>query len=273
MSAETRQRLASLVRRPDADLAEAALLVCAEADPTLDIDLALLRIDAITDGLRSQDFSPEPARRAAEQLAGYLGGVHGFTGDTATYHDPDNALLTRVLERRRGLPITLSILYAAVGRRLRVPAYPIALPGHVVTGIANDDRPIVLDPFHAGSLLDEAALQRRVMVATGGRSSFRRSMLRPAPAALVIRRLLNNLVRDLTSAGRTRDAVWASELRLLLPNRIPQDHRSHGEVLLSVGRFDEAADCFETYLAVAGDDAPARDEARKSAIGARARLN
>jgi regulator of sirC expression with transglutaminase-like and TPR domain len=273
MTHGSRQRLVRAVRRPDADLAEAALLVCAEAEPDLDVDVTLLRLDALADGLRTRGFRSATPVEDARSLAAYLAGEQGFTGDDATYHDPDNALLTRVLDRKQGLPITLSILYVAIARRLDVPAYAINLPGHVVTAIPSDDRPVVFDPFHGGRLLEEAEIAARIERASGGRLGFRRAMLRPSPAVNVVRRLLNNLTRDYTTAERLRDALWTVELKLLLPNRMPDDHRVHGELLARLGRFDAAADAFETYLEVAGPDAPDLEEVRRSAIGARARMN
>ena len=273
MPEDTRQRLLRLVRRPDADLAEAALLCAAELPASPDVDATLLRLDALADDLRSRGFvSGEPEHDAAA-LTEHLAGRHGFHGDAAGYHDPANSLLGDVLDRRRGLPITLSILYVGIGRRLEVPAFPIALPGHVVTGIGGRDRPVVLDPFHGGRLLDEAALSARVEELTGGRLAFRRSMLRPSPAVNVVRRLLNNLTRDFTNADRPADALRAVELKLLLPNRLPDDHRVRGELLGRIGRFDEAALAYERYLEAVSEDAPDREEVRRAAIQSRARLN
>lgn len=273
MVSASRHRLVRLARRPDADLAEAALLVCVEVEPDLDVDVGLLRLDALADGLRSQGFRAGNPVADARGLAEYLADEQGFSGDEATYHDPDNALLSRVLDRKCGLPITLSILYVAVARRLGVPAYAINLPGHVVTGIAGTDRPVVLDPFHGGRLLDETAIADHVERASNGRLEFRRAMLRPSPTPNVVRRLLNNLTRDFATAGRVRDALWTVELKLLLPNRLPDDHRVHGELLTQLGQFDAAAAALETYLDQVGADAPDADEVRRAAIRARARMN
>ena len=273
MSRASRQRLARLVRQPDSDLAEAALLVCAEVEPELDVEAELLRIDAIADGLRAEGFrSTEPAADATA-LAGYLAGTRGFTGAAEDYYDPRNALLTRVLDQRRGLPITLSILYVAVGRRLHVPAFGIGLPGHFVTGIGGGERPVVIDPFHDGVPLDEAELARRVTEATNGRAEFRRAMLRPASPATIIRRVLNNLTRDFSNQGDAEDALWAVELKQLLPGSPPDDHRARGELLLRVGRYRDAADAFEAYVDAAGPGAPDTAEVSRRAIRARAKLN
>lgn len=279
MAEETRQRLLRLVRRPDADLAEAALLCAAELESGHDVEATLLRLDALADTLRTRGFAPGEPEHDADALAGHLGGVHGFRGETEGYDDPANALLGDVLDRRRGLPITLTIVYVAIGRRLRVPVFPIALPGHVVAGVGGRERgsgrtrPVVIDPFHGGRRLDEAELSRRVEQTTGGRLAFRRSMLRPSPPVNVVRRLLNNLTRDLAGAERHADALTTAELKLLLPNRLPDDHRVRGELLGRIGRFDEAAEAYEAYLEAVSEDAPDREEVRRAAIRSRARLN
>jgi regulator of sirC expression with transglutaminase-like and TPR domain len=272
MTSATRDRLARLARRPDADLAEAALLCGCEVDPHLDVEVGLLRLDALADRLRAQGFVAGDPERDAEALAEHLAADHGFVGDPAS-RDPEDALLHRVLDRRRGLPITLSILYVAIGRRLRVPVYPIALPGHVVTGIAGADRPVLLDPFHGGRRVDEDELARRVEQVSEGRLAFRRSMLRPAPTPLLLRRLLNNLTQDYLRAGQPADALWTVELKLLLPSKLPEDERARGELLVRTGRFDLGAAAFEDYLELVGPDAPGADEARHAAVRARAQLN
>src|SRR5690554_1242977 len=81
MSAASRERLVRLVRRHDADLAEAALLCCVEVEPDLDVDAALLRLDALADGLRTRRLPLDPPELAVRSLAGYLGEEHGFGGD------------------------------------------------------------------------------------------------------------------------------------------------------------------------------------------------
>jgi regulator of sirC expression with transglutaminase-like and TPR domain len=289
MSDATRRRLVQLVRRPDADLAEAALLVAAEAAPAAsgdaptDVDGSLLRIDALADALRTCGFTPTgDADTDGAALALALGRERGFHGHGPDDRKPDDALLDRVLDRRRGLPITLSILYVALGRRLDVRAFPIALPGHVVVGVTSrpgrtsiggDDRPVVLDPFHGGVPLDEQAVAQRVSAATGGQLAFRRAMLRPAAPADLIRRLLNNLTHDYTVLGHLRDALWTVEVKQLLPVRLPDDDRVRGRLLEQLGRFDQAADAFETYVETVGDQAPDVTEVRRDAIRCRARLN
>lgn len=274
MSEATRSRLARLVRRGDADLAEAALLVACEARPEVDVEGDLLRIDALADRLQTGGFRPSgDPHRDGPLLATELAETFGFRGHDPGGRIPDDALLDQVLERRRGLPISLAIVLVSIARRLDVPAFPIALPGHVVVGVGGGERPVVLDPFHGGVELDEAAVTTLVDQATAGQLTFHRAMLRPSPAADLVRRLLNNLTRDYTVAGSHRDALWTVEVKLVLPSTVPDDHRVRGRLLDQLGRFDHAAAAYESYLEAAGADDPGAAEARRAAIRSRARLN
>lgn len=275
MSDATRTRLARLAHQHDADVAEAALLICAEADPTLDVDTELLRVDALADGMRTSHRLPsadEPTAVAAA-FAAYLAADLGFRGDTDDYHDPDNALLSSVLDRRRGLPITLSVLYVAIARRLHLPLFPIALPGHVVVGIAAGERPVVIDPFAGGRRLDDAALAGIVRAGSGGAIDYRRALLRPTSTPAITRRILDNLTRDFAARQRLSDALWTVELKRLLPTARPADHRAEGELLYHLGRYRAAADAFERFVEEVDGDHPDAAEASREAIRARAKLN
>lgn len=273
MSDSSRTRLSRIVRQANGDLAEAALLVCCELQPEVDIEVELLRLDAIADAIRARDVMTGDPEFDAVALADHLGGTLGFRGDEDDYHAPRNGLLTNVLDRRRGLPIALSILYVAVGRRLHLPIFGIGLPGHFVVGVQDGDETIVLDPFHGGRILGAGDLADLVRIGSAGRQEFRRSMLRPSPTPTVIRRLLDNLTRDFHAQGDVENALWTVELKALLPYVPPQDHRVRGELLSAGGRYDEAARAFEDYLEAVGGDAPDADEVRALAIGSRARLN
>lgn len=275
MTAPTRTRLAKLVRRPDADLAEAALLIAAEAHPELDVDAYLLRIDAFADGLLASGQLPEDddPELIADALARHLGRELGFSGHPADEREPEDALLDEVLQRRRGLPVTLTVLWVAVARRLRLPVFPIGLPGHVVAGVGGGDRIVVVDPFSGGRILGERELADLVRVGTGGRVEYTRALLRPAPAAGVTRRILNNLTRDYTTAGQLTDALWTIELKQLLPSPPVDDHRARGELLFHLGRYRASAEAFETYVSEAASDAPDLAEVSRMAVRARAKLN
>lgn len=267
------------MREAEADLGEAAALLAAEAHP-VDAPVVtplLLRLDALADQLRLEGVAPTgTAAGDAALLADALGGRRGFVGHGRDDREPADSLLDHVLDRRRGLPIALTVVYVALGRRLGFRVYPIALPGHVVAGVAGpsgaDDRPVVIDPFDRGAVRTEAELAALVDRATGGQLTFHRAMLRPAPTLDLVRRMLNNLTHDYAARGELHGALWTVECKQALPGEVADDDLTRGRLLEQLGRYDEAAQAFTRYVAAAVD-APDRDEVRRAAVRARARTN
>ncbi|PTL56157.1 transglutaminase-like domain-containing protein [Paraconexibacter algicola] len=172
----------------------------------VDVGGALTRLDALGAELAED---PEVARADADAgaqaaaMTRLLGRAHGFAGDTDTYDDPRNSMLDRVLERRRGLPILLSVVYAEVARRADLPVVGVGLPGHYVVGHFGAMPPLLLDPFHGGAPFraQPAALPH----------------VRPWTAHETAMRILNNLVGSFMRRRDRVAAVRAAELRLLLP--------------------------------------------------------
>lgn len=146
---------------------------------------------------RAADRPPSPAARAVVELLA----ERGFVGDADFYENPANSLLDRVLERRRGLPITLSVLAIHLGRHAGVPLVGIGFPGHFLVGLGLDEpEPLVFDPFHGGQQLDGSQLADLLERATGRPGDWR-SFLRPAPPRRILQRMLRNLVAHLRRAG------------------------------------------------------------------------
>jgi len=140
-------------------------------------------------------------RDEAEALSGVLGGRHRFIGDRDEYDHPDNSMLDLVIERRKGLPIVLSVLYIEVGRRAGVPIAGVGLPGHYVVADLEREPPLLLDPFSGGGALEiEAPLE-----------------LRPWGAHETALRMLNNLTGSYLRRGDLARAIRAAKLRLDLP--------------------------------------------------------
>ena len=150
------QRFADLMELPAASvpLDEAAFLIAAHAHPGLDVGAQLARLDDLA--MRCLD----PSR---DGVLAHLFGAEGFRGNDADYYDPDNSMLDRVLDRRRGIPITLSVVLIEVGRRLGVPFTGIGAPGHFI--VRHDGSGVYIDPFNGGRVLDDTergpAVRRR----------------------------------------------------------------------------------------------------------------
>lgn len=196
-----------------ADLAESAappldllaLALASELRPgEVDADAALRHLDSLGAELMiaASRRSGDPAGEAAA-CADLLGGVHGFTGDEEEYDHPGNSMLDLVLQRGRGLPILLSVVYAEVARRAGVPLSGVGLPGHFVVGCFDVTPPLLLDPFNGGTPLDATTADP--------------GSVRPWNARDIAMRILNNLVAAYTRRGDLGPAIRAAQLRLLLP--------------------------------------------------------
>jgi hypothetical protein len=187
-----------LAARHDARIEDLALALAAELRP-VDREAALARLDALAEHvIAALPAEPDPEDELAALVA-VLAGRHEFTGDTESYDDPVNSMLDRVLERRRGLPITLSVLYVAVGHRAGIALAGFGLPGHYVCGHVGTDPPLLLDPFGGGV---------RVPAPAGAA---------PWPPHATALRMLNNLVGSYERRGDVGRAIRAAELRLALP--------------------------------------------------------
>jgi regulator of sirC expression with transglutaminase-like and TPR domain len=175
---------AVLARRADARLDELALALAAEFG-AVDAAAALATLDVV-----------------GGERAALLGDQLGFAGDREHYDDPDNSMLDRVLSRRRGLPILLSVVYVEVACRAGVALAGVGLPGHFVVGHFGATPPVLLDPFSGGAPV------------AGERPE---KFVRPWSPHEIAMRMLNNLVGSFQRRGNIAAAIRAGELRLALP--------------------------------------------------------
>jgi len=153
---------------------------------------------------------------AIDVLNQYLFQEVGLRGDQETYDDPANAAIPRVIARKRGMPITLSILWMDVARRLGFNAVGVALPGHFITGLRLDLGILHFDPFNGGRALGEAGAALLVQQATGGRATFDSAMLLPVSNRAILVRLVRNLHVRFLRAHAWAEALWTSTHLVLL---------------------------------------------------------
>ncbi|MEV0372982.1 transglutaminase-like domain-containing protein [Streptomyces sp. NPDC050636] len=273
--AEQRRQFAEAAREERPDLALLCLLIATEADPALDkagIDAAQIELDRLAGLL---PYRPAGGPGAwARNLAELLGSRCGFGGSPADYRRLESSLLHTVLQRRRGLPILLSVVWTEVARRAGAPVYGVALPGHFVVGFGDPyGEHVLADPFAGGRLLgdDDAALL--VAGATGGGLTAR--MLSPADPLDIVLRILNN-IRAWAQARPEQSAVqlWAVELSLLLPSHPARLRHERAQLLVQRGEFMTGAAELEEYARVVeAVDPGTADTVRRQAAAARALLN
>jgi regulator of sirC expression with transglutaminase-like and TPR domain len=249
------ERFTALVHRPgdEIELDAAALLIAAHAHPDLDVPARLAQLDALAVAV---------AERTPSGVARALFEQERFAGNTVDYYDPANSYLDDVLDRRLGIPITLSVLMIEVGRRIGVALHGVGMPGHFIVGAADDAPRRFFDPFHGGAPLDERACAEVFTRLHGG--GFRPSYLEPVGPRAILDRMLANLQQTLL-ARAPGAAAWPTRLRLRLPDVPPARRRELAELLGSLGRFSEAASELEALaraLPAEGADDAARAAAR-----------
>jgi len=239
-------------------LDEAALLIAAHARPDLDIGRELKLLDRLAAGIPEGTLA-EWRRHLFVDL--------GYGGDLSRYYDPANSFLNEVIRRRKGLPITLSVLGMEVGRRVGLRFEGVGMPGHF---LLRHTRDVYVDPFDGGRILDRAGCIERFRAVNGPRAPFRNSYLDPVGPHAILGRMLNNLKSVYAGRGDVGGLNWVFELARALPGGGPGQRREWAEVLASTGRFLEAA----TEMEELAEDHPEQADALLGEARAfRARLN
>lgn len=247
--ARVRARLAALIDDQESfDIVEGALLVAAEEYPDLDRlrESARVRALARAAGLRARGLDNPFARLDA--VRSYLYEDLGFRGNLDNYDDPRNSYLNEVLDRRTGIPLTLSLIFMEAGRAAGFDVRGIGLPGHFVVGLRWNGRDILADPFHGGQVIVEDDCRQLVARATGRPALFRREQLAGVSDRAMLRRLLGNLKRVHLARDDHRRALTVVERLLLVSPGDPHEIRDRGFLLAHLGRPGAAVVDLETYL-------------------------
>ena len=250
----SRQRFSTLLARPeeDIDLAEAALLIACEEYPSLEPDHYLARLDTMGEALAERLPESAEALQVASALREYLFRQEGFRGNSDEYYDPRNSFLNDVLDRRTGIPITLSAVYIEVARRAGVPVFGVGLPGHFVVKLLGADREVLVDPFHGGLVVTEEDCQARLDRIFGGRVKMEPRMLAAVTPRQILQRMLRNLKALYVKEADHPRTLGVLELLLRLAPGGLEDLRDRGLVYAALDCYAFAVRDLEAYLARAG---------------------
>lgn len=247
-------RLNAVLNSPDAEdrLMEAALLVAQTRDARLDVSACLRQIGDWADYLRSQTGADNAD--AADKIASlnrFLFDELGFTGNVDDYFDPRNSFMDAVIERRLGIPITLSVLYIELGRRIGLPLQGVSFPGHFLVMLPVSHGAVVLDPFAHGASLDMDDLEQFLQQAQPqGRpdSGQIRALLVPASTTEILIRMLRNLKAIYWQRKDLLDALWVQDLLLAIDRDLVEERRDRGILHQEIGYFPAAIEDFTAYL-------------------------
>ena len=218
-------------------LAEACLLVAEDAYQGLDVNRYLAEIERMAARLRGRLPPGADAEEKVIALNQFLFDDLGFSGNAEDYYDPRNSYLNEVIERRRGIPISLSILYMEVGRKIGLPLEGISFPGHFLVRLGLRGSTLVLDPFSGGAPLSEEDLRKllRRVIAESGRAGLRGAgdvaaelpldqFLEPAGHRQVLARMLRNL------KNIYREKDQPQQLLKVINRMIAVSPEAHGEL-------------------------------------------
>ena len=236
------------------DVGEAALLLAALGRPSVPLHRYRAHLVEL-----AQDFSEAlghdagDVEAAAAALVDVLHRQHGYAGDNLTYDDPQNANLMRVIDRRKGLPVALGILYMHAARSRGVAADGLAFPGHFLIGVTAGGRRLLLDPFNGGRTVD-AATMRQILKSLGGEATeLSPAHHRAVPTRSVLLRLQNNVKIRAIKAGETERATEALRaMTALSPNEAGLWFEL-GEIETRAGNLAAAVVAFETAREVETD--------------------
>lgn len=254
-----RSKFAAMVARPEpeVDLAAAALLIAAEAYPQLTPEPYLRRLDELAERVRDRQWDSTAPVVMLQDLGRVLFEEEGFRGNAEAYYDPRNSFLNDVLDRRLGIPITLSVVFLEVGWRLGLPLHGVNFPGHFLVRYDGEALKLLVDPFQGGTIRFEDEAQELLDLVYGGAVRMQPGFLRPADRKDILVRMLENLKGTYLNNRNDERALGALE-RILLVLPDSADHvRDRGMVLTRLGRDGDAADALRHYLQLL-PDAPDR---------------
>lgn len=250
--AYARQRFRDLASLPDGDLdlVEASLVIALEERPTLDLSHYLGEVQAWSDAVRNRLHGINDIEQVVDAINRVLYDEEGFHGENNDYYDPKSALLNEALDRHAGLPITLSILYIELSRRIGADVAGVALPGRFLVKFTGHFGEVVVDPFDGGRVLTTIELQKILDAMYGGGVRLREHHLRSFTRKEILARELAQLKaaylaqRDLARAAASIDRL------LILDDRDAFEVRDRAALAMQMHAYAQAIELFERYLAL-----------------------
>jgi regulator of sirC expression with transglutaminase-like and TPR domain len=247
------ERWKEIVAGPEeeVDLAEAALVIAAHEYPDLDIPAYLAHLSEMAATLKRrlrEDISPTETLIALNR---YLFDELGFSGNTGDYYDPRNSFLNEVLDRRLGIPITLSLVHIEIGRRIGLALHGVSFPGHFLVKCVMRNGAVVLDPYARGASLSLEDLQQRLKVLRSGAqptSEMVGHMLAAAGKKSILARLLRNLKGIYRERNDLVRALAAADRVIGLEPGAAEEYRDRAGIYLDLECFRAALSDFRNYL-------------------------
>ena len=245
-----RDRFTQEVQRPDEviNLATAALYIAQEEYPELDCGAYLHRLDLMANELRDRLPAEAYPLKIIRAMNEYLFAAQGFIGNNQDYYNPQNSFLNQVLDRRTGIPITLSLVYLELAKRIDFPMAGVGMPGHFLVRPTVAEMAVFVDAFHQGEVLFEEDCRDRIKMMYGKDARLLPHHLEPIGAKPFLARILTNLkVIYLQRQDIPRTLAAIDRILLLIPDSLTE-RRDRGLINYREGDLATARDDLEFYL-------------------------
>jgi regulator of sirC expression with transglutaminase-like and TPR domain len=246
------RQLFAEIARIDEDafsLDRAALALALEEYPSLDISEYLRRLDTLAaraEALVGVDRSPVNFIKSINEIL-YV--QEALRGNNEDYYDPRNSYLNQVLDRRLGIPVSLSVIYIEVAKRINFPVYGVGFPGHFLAKHVSKGRNIIIDPFNMGKILTLNDCQELLDKIHNGKVEMNASLLQSMDKRAIITRLLYNLKEIYMQKEKHYQALSVIDKILLLNPGTPSEIRDRGVLYMQTSLFAKALADLENYLA------------------------
>jgi regulator of sirC expression with transglutaminase-like and TPR domain len=229
-------------------LAEASLILACEEYPQLEISPYLDMLDNMAEMTAQKLLPSDSPIETIRKINTVLFEIFEFRGATDDYYDPRNSFFNDVLDRRIGIPITLSTVYIEVSRRLNFPVVGVGMPGHFIVKYSDRAQEFFLDPFNRGEILTRDDCQDRIYKLYGDSVEFSDRMLGRVTHRQILWRILNNLKEIYLKAHAFDKGLAIVDMMLMVdPEEIPQ-FRDRGLLRLQLRQFAAAARDLEHYI-------------------------
>lgn len=250
-----------LRREPQSDLVRIALEIARDAYPELEPAGYLAQIDGLAARIRDRCPAGSKPRQVLGQINWVLFVEEGYVGNTEDYDDPRNSYLNEVIDRKTGIPISLSVLYWTLAERLGLTMGGVNLPAHFMLRLGRSESTIFVDPFHSGAILDRQGCEKTISEILGQRVELTDLQLAPCSVETVVSRMLRNLKALYVRNHEFTSALPVQRRLAALNAADAAEQRDLGMLCLRVARPAEAIGPLETYLKVRpdADDAEAID--------------
>jgi regulator of sirC expression with transglutaminase-like and TPR domain len=237
-------------------LDRAALVMGLDEYPDLDVQAYLRRLDTLAARVQVVIGEDRTAINVIESINEVLFTQEGLRGNNEDYYDPRNSYLNEVLDRKLGIPISMSVIYMEVAKRIDFSVEGIGFPGHFLVKHVVDGRDIIIDAFDLGRILTPNDCQELLDKIYNGTVSMSPSLLQPMPKRLIITRMLYNLKGVYTQKEQYSKALAVIDKILMLNPWTPSEVRDRGLLYMQTSLFAKALADLESYLthAVAPED-------------------